>query len=239
MHHRGVKRIAGCLFAAVVLLSVGSQAQQPDAAAIIHDLDAANQARFDNVLGFTDVEHYVVFRGSDQIKPAAEMTVKMTYKRGVGKDYVVVSQSGSSLIQKVGLRPLLENEKTINHPATVAQSWFTSANYEMHLKPGVTQTIDGRPCLAISISPRHKAPNMIDGTLWVDAATHTLVEVEGVASKSPSIFAGTTKMMRRYVNMGGYSMAVHARAESTSTLFGRTVIVIDYSDYHFQLRAAK
>jgi hypothetical protein len=221
----------------VAVFSAAAQpSQRPDADTLIRDLDAANQARFDNVLSFTDVEHYVVFRGSDQIHPDAEMTVKMTYKKGIGKDYAILSQSGSSLIQKFGLQPLLDNEKAINEPAKVAQSWFTSANYEMHLKPGVTQTIDGRPCLALAIAPRHKAPSMIEGTLWVDADNHTLVEVEGIASKSPSMFAGTTKLMRRYSNMQGYAMATHARAESSSSLFGRTVIVIDYSDYHFELR---
>jgi len=34
-------------------------------------------------------------------------------------------------------------------------------------------------------------------------------------------------------------MATHARAESSSMLFGRTVVVIDYSDYHFELRPAR
>jgi hypothetical protein len=238
MHLAGVQRIAVSAFAFSLIAAV-PQAQQPDASAITRDLDAANQSRFDNVLSFTDVEHYTVFRGGDQTNPAAEMTVKMSYKKGVGKDYAILRQSGSSLLQKFGLQPLLENEKSINNPATVAQSWFTSANYEMRLKPGVTQTIDGRQCIAISITPRRKAPNMIDGTLWVDTGNHTIAEVEGVASKSPSIFAGTTKMMRRYAIMQGYAMALHAHAESSSALFGRTVIVIDYSDYHFQLRPAK
>ena len=235
MCFRAVRRITAISFAAV-LSAAAQPAPQPDATAIIRDLDAANQARFDNVLSFADVEHYTVFRGNDKTNPAAEMIVKMSYKKGVGKDYAILKQSGSSLIQKFGLLPLLDNEKAINNPATVAQSWFTSANYEMHLKPGVTQNIDGRPCLALSITPRHKALNMIDGTLWVDAVNHTLVEVEGVASKSPSPFAGSTKMMRQYILMQGYAMASHARAESSSTLFGRTVIVIDYSDYHFELR---
>ncbi|HMG84092.1 MAG TPA: hypothetical protein VK574_00025 [Terracidiphilus sp.] len=233
-----VRRITGSLFA-VLFITGAPHAQESDGPAIIRDLDAANQARFDNVLSFTDVEHYTVFRGTDQTNPAAEMTVKMSYKKGVGKDYVILKQSGSSLIHKFGLQPLLENEKSINNPATVGQSWFTSANYEMHLEPGVIQTIDGRQCLAVSITPRRTAPNMIDGTLWVDAINHTLAEVEGVASKSPSVFAGTTKMMRRYRIMQGYAMAIHARAESSSTLFGKTVIVIDYSDYHFELRAAQ
>jgi hypothetical protein len=222
------------LFAAV--LPMKSSSQQPSQAAIIHDLDAANQARFDNVLGFTDVEHYVVFRGSDETHPAAEMTVKMSYRKGAGKDYVILKQSGSSLVHKFGLQPLLENEKAINNPATVAQSWFTSANYEMAVKPGITSVIDGQSCVAIAITPHRKASNMIDGTLWVDARSHLLVEVEGVASKAPSMFAGNTRMMRRYADIQGYAMAAHARAESASALFGRTVIVIDYSDYQFELR---
>jgi hypothetical protein len=232
---RAVRRFVAIAFVAV-LSAPAQPAPQPDASAIIRDLDAANQARFDNVLSFTDVEHYSVFRGGDQTNPAAEMTVKMSYKKGVGKDYTILKQSGSSLIQKFGLQPLLENEKSINNPATVAQSWFTSANYQMRLKPGVAQNIDGRQCLAISITPRHKAPNMIDGTLWVDAVNHALVEVEGLASRSPSLFAGSTKMMRRYTIKQGYAMASNARAESSSTFFGRTIIVIDYSDYHFELR---
>jgi hypothetical protein len=224
----------------VAMLSATAQSpRQPDAAATIHDLDAANQSRFDNVLSFTDVEHYAVFRGNDQSHPAAEMTVKMTYQKGIGKDYVILSKSGSSLIQGVGLQPLLDHEKSINNPAKVSESWFTSANYEMHLKPGTTQSIDGRQCVALSITPRHKASNMIDGTIWIDADTHTLVQVEGTASKNPSVFAATTKMMRGYANMHGYAMATHARAESSSPLFGRTVVVIDYSDYQFEIHPAE
>jgi hypothetical protein len=237
LHLRAIQNSAMTIFVAVLAAAVQA-AQQPDAA-IIRDLDAANQARFDSVLTFTDVEHYSVFRGGDEVHPAAEMTVKMTYKKGIGKDYVVLSKSGSSLIQKIGLQPLLDNEKAINDPAKVARSWFNSTNYEMRLKPGASHMIDGRPCLAVAITPRHKAPNMIEGTVWVDAETHTLVQVEGVASRSPSVFAGSTKMMRRYANMQGYAMATLARAESISMLFGKTVVTIDYSDYHFQLRAAQ
>lgn len=209
--------------------------QAPDAAAVIHALDVENQSRYDHVLSFTDLEHYFVFRGDDQEHPAAEMTVRVTYQKGIGKSYQILSQSGSELVMKYGLRPLLDNEKALNEPSRVAQTWFTSANYEMKLKPGVAQTIDGRPCLAMAIMPLHKAPNMIEGTLWIDTRDYTLVEVEGIASQKPSVFAGTTHMMRRYANMQGYAMATHARAESKSFFFGRTLVVIDYSDYHFQI----
>ena len=210
-------------------------AQNADAAGVIRDLDAANVSRHKNLLEYTNVEHYVVYRGKDE-QPAAEMTVRVSYKKGVGKSYSILKQSGSGVVLKYGLHPLLENEKAINDPAKVKDSWFTSANYDMQLKPGVTRLIDGRNCLAVAISPRHKAPNLVEGTLWVDAHDHTLIEVDGVASKKPSVFAGTTTMSRRYVKMTGYAMATHAHAESSSFFFGRTAVTIDYSDYHFQFQ---
>lgn len=227
------------------LMVAASMAQQPasvqraDAAVIIRGIDAAVQSRAENVLGFTAIEHYAVYRGGDQTHPAAEMTVRDTYKKGVGKSYTILSQSGSDAVLKFGLHPLLENEERINAPANVSQSWFISTNYEMKLQPGPTQWINGRACYAVAIKPRREAPNMVDGTIWVDTKDYTLVKVQGVASKSPSIFAGTTHMMREYVNVGGYSMAMHAHADSDSMIFGRTVVMIDYRDYQLQTKSNK
>ncbi len=214
-------------------------AQQPDQSAVIRQIDAAVTARVDNILKFTDVEHYSVYRGGDETHPAAEMTVRDTYKKGVGKDYTVLSESGSGLILRFGLKPLIDNEKTINLPGNWEKSWFTSANYDMKLKPGGVQRLNGRDCYAVAITPREEAPNLIIGTLWADAKDGSLVQIEGVASKSPSAFAGTTHMMRQYTNISGFAMAKHARAESNSMLFGQTVVIIDYSDYHLQLRQIK
>ena len=72
----------------------------------------------------------------------------------------------------------------------------------------------GALAMLLPSQPKHKAPNMIDGTLWVDARDGSIVKIDGVASKSPSAFAGTTHMMRQYMNIDGYPMATHARAES-------------------------
>lgn len=212
-------------------------AQAPDQAAIIRQIDAAVAARVDHVLSFTDIEHYTVYRSSDEIHPVAEMTVRDSYTKGAGKQYALLSQSGSGLVLRYGLRPLIDNETFINRPGNVEKSWFTSANYSMQLKPGGPQKLDGRDCHALTITPKAQAPNLVIGALWADARDGTLVQIEGVASKSPSPFAGATYMMRQYANIQGFAMATHARAESRSLLFGRTVVVIEYSDYHLDLRA--
>jgi hypothetical protein len=96
--------------------------------------------------------------------------------------------------------------------------------------------MNGHDCLGFDIAPKHKAPNMLNGTLWVDAIDGSIVEIDGVASRSPSMFSGPAKMMRQYANMNGFAMATRARAESDSMLFGRTILTIDYTDYQVQLR---
>jgi len=211
---------------------------EPDGAVVIRLIDASVQRRYQNVLAFTDVEHYQVFRGSDETRPVAEMTVKDTYKKGVGKSYEIQSQSGSALVQRFGLRPLIDNEKTVNIPGNVEKSWFNSNNYEMSLRPGGVQRIDGRDCYMLGVTAKQKASNTINGNIWVDAKNGSTVKIDGVASKNPSTFAGATHMMRQYAEINGFPMAVHARAESSSSLFGRTVVTIDYSNYLLQVAPA-
>lgn len=239
---KGQSRIRSASRALAVLVCAGLIGAWATAAptnpSVIAGIDAAVQTRVANVAGFTDVERYDVYRGQDETNPVAEITVKVTYRKGAGKSYTILSQKGSVLIRRFGLKPLLDHEQEINQPGKVENSWFTSANYEMKLNSGAIEQLDGRACYAVSITPRHKAPNMIDGTLWVDSKDFSTVKVAGIASQKPSIFAGTTHMMREYANIEGYPMATYARAESNSSWFGRTVVTISYSDYHLQLRPA-
>jgi len=223
----------------LLLVRASGQSQEPDSAAVIRAVDAAVTSRSENVLGFTDIEHFAVYRGSDEMHPAAEMTVRDTYKRGVGKEFTVISQSGSAILLHFGLKPLLDSDHTINQPGNVERSWFNSANYAMTLNAGGVQKLDGRDCFLLDIKPKAVAPNLIIGTIWVDARDGTLVKIDGIASKDPSVLSGTTHMMRQYSNINGYSMAMHARAESDSALFGRTVVTIDYTSYKLETKTGK
>ena len=226
--------------AVIVSLAIAAApAQAPDAAAIIRTVDAAVAYRVNNVVAFTDTEHYSVFRGDDQTHPAAEMTVTDNYKKGVGKTYTVLSQSGSSIIQRFGLKPLIENEENVNLPGKLEKSWFVSANYEMKLRPGGPVELNGRNCYILDITAKHKASNTIDGSMWVDAHDGSLVQIEGVATEAASMYSGPAHMMRQYANINGFSMATHARAESNSFLFGRTVVTVDYNNYKLQIKPVK
>ncbi len=211
-------------------------AQQPDAAAVIQEVDAAVKARIDHLAGYTVTEHYAVYRGKDEIHPVAEMTVNTTYKQESGKSYVIVSQSGSALVRDLVLSAILDNEKHLNEPGVREGAWITSANYEMKLQPGGPQALDGRDCLILALIPKRKASYLIEGSLWVDARDGSIVQLEGTASKNSSLVTGPTQMVREYANIGGYPEATHLRAESSSFMFGETIVKVDYRDYHVELR---
>lgn len=229
-------RISVSLAAIALLAPFAAQAQEPDAQAIVQSVDRAVMARVNTIEGYTVTEHYAVFRNHDETHPAAEMTVKTTYKQETGKSYEILSESGSAVLRRFVLGAILDNEKQLNQPGTREGSWFVSANYEMKLKSPATERIDGRDCYALTIAPKRKATFLIDGTLWVDAKSGSIVQVQGQSSKSPSMFTGPTQMSRQYVDVDGFSEATHARAVSNSALFGETVVTIDYRDYQIQLR---
>jgi hypothetical protein len=213
------------------LATVAARAQSAGTA-VYRDIDAAVQHRVKHVAAFTDVERYDVYRGHDETNPVAEVTVKATYRRGVGRSYQILSQSGSDFVRRFGLIPLLKNENQLSQPGNMEHAWFTSENYEMKLKSDNVEPLDGRLCYELAITPKHKAPNAIEGTLWVDAKDFSIVKVEGVASRRPSFLAGTTRMMREYTDVNGFPMATHARAVANGHLIGRTVVTVEYSDYH-------
>jgi hypothetical protein len=62
------------------------------------------------------------------------------------------------------------------------------------------------------------------------------VQIDGIATASASALSGPAHMMRQYANISGFSMAMHARAESHGAFIGRTVVTIDYSNYQLQTR---
>jgi len=239
MIHISRQRLLIGLAAAALFSFFGSTmlpAQQFDTASVVHQVDAAVKARIDNLAAYTVTEHYAVYKGDDEIPPIAEMTVTTTYKKESGKSFVIVSQTGSSIVRNLVLHTILENEQRLNQPGIREGAWITSANYEMQLKPGGTQQLDGRDCLVLALTPKRKESYLIEGNLWVDAKDGSIVQLQGTASKSSSLVTGPTQLMRQYVSIGGYPEASHLRAVSNSFMFGKTIVKIDYQNYDIQLR---
>ncbi|KAA6464465.1 hypothetical protein DYQ86_00360 [Acidobacteria bacterium AB60] len=221
-----------------VCLALGMAAPLPsqiDEGNVIRGIDASVSAREENLLGYTVTEHYSVYRSKDTAHPAAEMTVKTTYRKDKGKSYQVLRESGSELIRKQVLGRVLDSERVATAPANRVTALIDSANYNLHVKGA--EVVDGRPCIALTLVPRRAGQYLFQGDLWVDAQDYSIVQLAGATVKSPSVLAGTTQVTRKYAMVDGFPMATHASATSSSWLLGQTVIDISYSGYQIERRA--
>lgn len=227
------RRCIAVLFSVCLFSWSALQAQTDANAALMQRVDASVHARETNLLGYSVTEHYAVFRNHDEQHPAADMVVKTTYQRDVGKNYTVVSETGSVVLRKV-LEAVLDNERKMTRPANRVTAVISPANYEMTVKG--TEKIGERNCVVVSIRPRRASEYLINGTVWVDALDGGIVQLQGVTSKSPSMFAGASQVFRQYTTIDGFPMATHAKAVSNSWLVGETTIKIDYTGYELQLR---
>jgi hypothetical protein len=218
--------------------TVPFHAQQGVGVPIVQQIDAAVNAREQGLLAYTVTEHYTVFRGHDQEHPAAEMLVKTTYRKDVGKTFSILSEAGPELLRKA-LEMVLENEQRITQPANRAGAVITSQNYEMTVKgiEPVTARNDGQDCVAVSLKPRRESPYLFNGTIWVDAQNASIVQLHGFTARSPSIFSGVSEVFRQYAMIEGFPMATQAKAISNSWLLGQTVIKIDYLNYQLEHQA--
>lgn len=211
-------------------------AQQSDDATVIRGIDASVKARIDNLAAYTVFERYAVFRGHDEGRPVAEMLVKTDYRKNFGKTYTILSQSGSAIMRNEVLGNLLDNEKRMSQPGNVETALINSSNYEMKVEPGGPQRLDGRECLVVALTPRRNSPFLFKGELWVDAADYSIVQLNGIASKSPSFLTNPPEVFRQYTKIAGFPMATHAKAVTKSTLLGETIVKVDYQNYQIQVQ---
>jgi hypothetical protein len=59
-----------------------------------------------------------------------------------------------------------------------------------------------------------------------------IVKIEGKPPTSASFFSGRPQVVREYEEVNGFVLAQHSHAVSSSFLFGRSTVDIEYRDYH-------
>jgi hypothetical protein len=195
---------------------------------LIQRVDDAELAREANLGGYTVTEHYSVFRNGGS-QPAADTVVNTVYKKGEGKQYTVSSRSGSSLLQKYLIDRILKEEAEVSKSDKRGAILVTSSNYDMGFER--PDSILGRNCLVLKLTPKKKSQYLVEGNAWVDAQNYHLVRVEGKLSAKPSFFAGIPTIRRDYQELQGFAVATSSHSESSSMLLGSTVVNIDYRNY--------
>jgi hypothetical protein len=226
--HATVKAMAKSYPCILALSTIVCTAQPAPELAVIRLIDAAELRRETRLRGYTVTEHYSI--KASRFVSAAEMTVATTYARDRGKSYKIVSRRGSSMLQSRVFDRLLREEGEMSHGDARKQTLVNSQNYAMHFAGEEIRS--GRKCYMLDLTPRKASAHLLKGRAWIDAEDGALMRIEGKPTASVSFFVGRPTITREYDKTAEFSLAKSTRAESSSFLFGKTELQIDYTDYH-------
>ena len=158
----------------------------------------------------------------------ATVSVRMTYRPSVGKQFTVLERSGSQRLTAIVDR-ILDSEAEQSRPSKNIEHEIGPENYRTRLRG--TEKIRGRPCYVIGLKPRHKSKYLIEGTLWVDAGSFGVVRLDGSTAASVSMWVGAPRITQEFTEIAGLWLPSYVRSVSSGMWLGTSELEIRYTAY--------
>lgn len=159
----------------------------------------------------------------------AEMTVQATYDRPATKEFKIISQSGSKLVQDRVFKRLLDSEMEATQPAVSARSQLNRDNYDFELI-GYEPSESGGQYL-LKVTPKSKTKYVYTGKVWVDATEFAVTRIEAEPALNPSFWTKKSEIHHDYGKIGAFWLPLRNESVSYIRLGGRATLTIEYKDY--------
>jgi hypothetical protein len=196
---------------------------------VVDNLVRKNNERAQALLHSQSTRVYrLVYKGFPSDREA-EMTVVATYDRPSSKQFKVVSQSGSKLIQDRVFKRLLESEKEAMQPAMSASTQLNRDNYNFQLLTYEPSKTGGQYIL--QVNPKAKTKYVYHGKIWVDATDFAVTHIEAEPAVNPSFWTKKNEIRHDYQKVQAFWLPVRNESVSYIRLGGQATLTIEYKDY--------
>ena len=159
----------------------------------------------------------------------AEMTVQAIYNSPGSKDFKVISQSGSKLIQDRVFKKLLESEKEATAPTVSARSQLNWDNYNFDLVGYEPSESGGQ--YQLRVIPKAKSKYVYSGRVWVDGTDFAVTRIEAEPAQNPSFWTKKNEIHHEYKKVEAFWLPARNESVSYVRLGGRATLTIEYKDY--------
>jgi hypothetical protein len=159
----------------------------------------------------------------------AEMVVEATYDRPSTKNFRVISQSGSKIIQERVFKRLLDSEKEAAEPEIHARTLLNRDNYDITLT-GYEPSASGGQYL-LTVIPKEKSKYVYQGKVWIDATDFAVIRIDAEPAKNPSFWTKKSEIHHEYMKVGDFWVPRRNESISYIRLGGRATLTIDYQNY--------
>ena len=201
----------------------GSAAPACDSlAARVAKTEKARDARISEV---KSIRRYVL--RNPRWKSNAEATVLFSYQPDGSKRYEVLNMTGEGLQQHV-LQRLLDGEVEVASKKSENGS-ISPENYQMTLLG--YETIRGRRCLLVRLTPLRKSKVLVEGRAWIDERESAPVRIEGRTARSLSFWVGRPYVTQDFRKVGEFWLSSENHSVADVKMLGRTELQISFEDY--------
>lgn len=227
--------LAACLFSARPDLRASETNEETldsplTVSQVVSRMVETNKRRTEALRGYTSLRSYdLELHGI--INLHAKMEVKMTYRYPGGKDFTILSQSGSAFMRNHVLKRLLEAENDASRQSEHRQVSITPQNYNFQLA-GYEKDAQGKYYI-LDVIPKAKRKFLFKGRIWVNGRNFAIVRIEGQPSKMLSWWTPKVDFVYQYKKVGKFWLPALNKTITHVRIFGRSLLTIRYKDYDF------
>jgi hypothetical protein len=191
------------------------------------ELDAHNELRKSALHDYTARRTYQVVDVKGKVH--AEEIGRMEFRAPDKKKFVVTSETGSGVIRRMALNPLISSEVEAAAGKEHHDSAISPENYSLELLG--EQQVGPHRCFVAQAVPKRKEKYLFEGRVWVDVDDYAVVRIEGHPAKKLSFWIQRADFVRQYQKIGSFWLPQRDETLVQVRMYGKKVLTIDHRDY--------
>jgi hypothetical protein len=191
------------------------------------ELDARNELRKSALLDYRVRRIYQIADLKGKVH--AEEIGQMEFHAPDQKNFVATSETGSGIIRRMAVSPLISTEIEAARGKVHHDSAISPANYSLELLG--EQQIGAYRCFVAKVVPNRKEKYLFEGKVWIDANDYAIVRIEGHPAKKLSFLIERVDFVRQYQKIDGFWLPQKDQTLVQVRLYGRRVLTIEHQNY--------
>ena len=186
-----------------------------------------NEIRNAALLGYTELRTYQVTDTTGKVR--AQESGQMEYRAPDKKTFVTTFESGSGLVRRLALNPLIASEIEAAAGKQHHDSAITPANYNFELLG--EQQVGPYQCFVVRAMPKRADKYLFEGKVWIDTQDFAVVRIAGHPAKKLSFWVERADFVRNYQKIDGFWLPQKDETFVQVKLYGKKILIIDHENY--------
>jgi hypothetical protein len=153
----------------------------------------------------------------------------MEYRAPDRKTFATTSESGSGLVRRLALNPLIASEIDAASGKQHHDSAITPANYTLELLG--EQQVGPYRCIVVRATPKRQDKYLFEGKVWIDTQDYAVVRITGQPAKKLSFWLERVNFVREYQKIDGFWLPQKDETFVQVRMYGEKVLTIDHQNY--------